>query len=114
MIGTLLLLILPTTVMILLWLRQKNLLEGNSRLIVISVLLSYLLVPFLLFLYLSVVAYSFKGDVFENVMLGLAVLLGAAALVYGSVLKDRKVIPFLVAGLTELVPLLVVWAHPIS
>ncbi|MGY2893600.1 hypothetical protein [Deinococcus sp. UYEF24] len=114
MIGTLLLLILPTTLVILLWLRQKRLLRGNGGTIVTSVLLSYFLIPALLFLYLSVVAYSFKGDVFENIMFGLAVLLGVAAVVYGSVLKDRKAIPFLVAGLTELVPLLVVWIHPIS
>ncbi len=114
MIGTLLLLILPTTLLIFLWLGQKKLLKGNTGIIVTSILLSYLLIPVLLFLYLSVVAYSFRGTVFENLMLALAFLVGVASLVYGSVLKDRKAIPFLVAGLTELVPLFFAWLFPIA
>ncbi|WP_424951186.1 hypothetical protein [Deinococcus sp.] len=113
MIGKLLFLIVPTTLIILLWLRQKKLLQGNRGTIVTSILLSYLSIPTLLFLYVSVVAYSFKGKFFENTMFALAVLLGVSAVVYGSLLKSKKAIPFLVAGLTELLPLFLVWIFPI-
>jgi hypothetical protein len=110
--GSVLLASLPITLVVLFWLGRKNLLRGNTALIVASLLLSLLLLPLLLFLFFSVVAYSFKGVWFENAMFVLTLLMGAASVAYGARLRTRVAIPFLTAGVTSTLLLLLVWLLP--
>jgi hypothetical protein len=101
--GSVLLASLPITLVVLFWLGRKNLLRGNTALIVASLLL---------FLFFSVVAYSFKGVWFENAMFVLTLLMGAASVAYGARLRTRVAIPFLTAGVTSTLLLLLVWLLP--
>jgi hypothetical protein len=110
--GSVLLASLPITLVVLFWLGKKKLLRGNTALIVASLLLSAVLVPLLLFLFFSVVAYSFKGQRFENSMFVLMLLVSAALVVYGALLRTKAAIPVLTVGVTATLILLLVWLLP--
>ena len=96
------------------WLDRKRLLRGYALLVGVSLLLCLVLVPLLLFLVFSVVAYSFRGEAFENTMAALIASVGVACVVWGALTRTRAAIGLLSAGVVELVTLFLAWLVPLQ
>ena len=109
-----LLLLVLTIPTVCFWLDRKRLLRGHALLVTAALLLSLVLVPLLLFLAFSVVAYSFRGEAFENTMAALIASVGVACVVWGALTRTRAAIALLSAGVVELAALLLAWLGPLQ